>query len=236
MTCKQSIVLDKKYFEVKTYPESYYRENYAILSKTFEVTGKEMTRRLSDRSCNVLELGAGMCWTSLLASKLPFVREINCYDISHKRMEANIPLANEYVRGDLSKLVLVEGDFNESLPYEDGTFDVVIFDSALHHSRRIWETLAEAYRVIKPGGYLFAQRECILSIFYRRELLTQLGKDEVIKGVSENRYLREQYEYYIKLAGFDRIEYVPVYMNLKQRVLWFTNGLLFNSWVIVARK
>lgn len=42
----------------------------------------------------------------------------------------------------------------EALPFEAGTFDVVVSASALHYARRPDAALAEAARVLRPGGRL----------------------------------------------------------------------------------
>ena len=43
-----------------------------------------------------------------------------------------------------------------SLPYADETFDAVLIANALHIMPRPEKALAEIYRVLKPGGQLFA--------------------------------------------------------------------------------
>src|SRR5207248_560480 len=44
----------------------------------------------------------------------------------------------------------------ESLPFPDGLFDVVTFNGVLHHLEDVGEALAEARRVLRPGGILYA--------------------------------------------------------------------------------
>lgn len=50
------------------------------------------------------------------------------------------------------------GDFHE-LPYEDDQFDVVYICSALHHTWRWQQVLAELIRVLAPDGILFLGNE-----------------------------------------------------------------------------
>jgi SAM-dependent methyltransferase len=43
----------------------------------------------------------------------------------------------------------------EALPFPDGTFDRIVLDSVIEHTWSQEETLAESYRVTRPGGRLF---------------------------------------------------------------------------------
>lgn len=75
--------------------------------------------------------------------------------------------AGLYVGVDLSlgALRMAQGRFNAAawmqadalrLPFAEGTFDVVAFSSVLHHIGDRGAALAEARRVLKPGGWTFA--------------------------------------------------------------------------------
>jgi SAM-dependent methyltransferase len=54
---------------------------------------------------------------------------------------------------DLPDLRFEEGDAR-SLPYEDGSFDVVVFHTCLTHVPGPEKALGEAFRVLRPGGRL----------------------------------------------------------------------------------
>ena len=75
--------------------------------------------------------------------------------------------AGLYVGVDLSlgALRLAQGRFDATgwmqadalrLPFAEGSFDVVAFSSVLHHIGDRGAALAEARRVLKPGGWVFA--------------------------------------------------------------------------------
>lgn len=73
-------------------------------------------------------------------------------DIEPKAIAAANRLA---ARADLTNVTFVEADMT-ALPFEDGAFDAVFFHAVLYHQNRatLTSTLAEARRVLKPGGML----------------------------------------------------------------------------------
>ena len=48
---------------------------------------------------------------------------------------------------------IVQADF-EALPFADGQFDVIVFNGSLHYAADIAATLANAHRLLAPGGVL----------------------------------------------------------------------------------
>ena len=42
-----------------------------------------------------------------------------------------------------------------AMPFEDNTFDTIIMNDAMEHVDKPEDTLAECFRVLKPGGYLY---------------------------------------------------------------------------------
>lgn len=54
----------------------------------------------------------------------------------------------------------------ESLPFADGTFDIVYSNGVLHHSPRTDVAIAEVLRVLKPGGRAVVMLYCKSSFHY----------------------------------------------------------------------
>jgi ubiquinone/menaquinone biosynthesis C-methylase UbiE len=135
----------------------------------------------------------------------------------------------------LDKIEYRGGDFNQPLPYEDASLDVVLFDAALHHAASPWFTLAECRRVVKPDGLLIAQREQYLAYLTEGIAIARLLRSvEVTSGVIENSFYRSQYEYLLRARGFEPVVHGGPDAPW-QRALFFLNGLIFSKWVIVAR-
>jgi ubiquinone/menaquinone biosynthesis C-methylase UbiE len=97
-----------------------------------------------------LEIGAGTGYFSLNMLQAGVVREAVCTDISPgmlETLEANarrLGLAVETAATDAA-----------SLPFEDGSFDLVFGHAVLHHLPDVNAAFAEFHRVLAPGGTLF---------------------------------------------------------------------------------
>lgn len=62
-------------------------------------------------------------------------------------------------------------DFNKTLPFEDNSFDAVVFANAIH---RLWNaagTIEEFFRIIKPGGHLYINANNFCNIATRLRYL-----------------------------------------------------------------
>lgn len=201
--------------------------------KSFIITLKEFA--VARGGVRILELGAGTCMTSVLLSREPWIKSMHCSDISSTRMDA---LANRMAakfNGTTENMTFSEADFTYPLDFEDASFDVILFDSALHHTRNMWGTLRDCHRILSKDGLLIAQREQYLGLLtFKSALKRILASREVKDGVSENAYFREQYEYYFRATGFSP-NFVPVSYG-KLKYISFMNGLLHSKWTIIARK
>jgi ArsR family transcriptional regulator len=94
----------------------------------------------------IADLGAGDGTLSrLLARQAEFV---HCIDNSPRMVELGRALAK---KEQLNNLDYVLGDI-EDTPLPDRSVDLVLLSQALHHAENPRKALAEAHRILKPGG------------------------------------------------------------------------------------
>ena len=105
-----------------------------------------------DFAGSVLDVGTGTARIPVvLCHRWPHC-ELTGIDLSRQMLqlaEGNIEAA-----GLASRISLAHTDAKH-LPYDDNTFAAVISNSILHHIPQPARVLAEAVRVVKPGGILF---------------------------------------------------------------------------------
>jgi 2-polyprenyl-3-methyl-5-hydroxy-6-metoxy-1,4-benzoquinol methylase len=97
----------------------------------------------------LLDVGAG---TGIYFDALaPYALEIEALDLS----EDMVATADRYCRANGLTRIHPRVGSADSLPFADGAFDAVISLDTLHHVPDLERTLAEAARVLKPGGHFF---------------------------------------------------------------------------------
>lgn len=94
----------------------------------------------------IADLGAGEGTVSELLARR--AKRVIAVDNSEKMVEYGAALAREHGVANLEYRL---GDL-ESVPIADGEVDVAFFSQSLHHVPHPKAALAEAYRILKPGG------------------------------------------------------------------------------------
>jgi SAM-dependent methyltransferase len=114
-----------------------------VLGKVRKLLGPD----LDGRYPRSLEIGAGTGYFSLNLLQAGVVREATCTDISPGMIRALA--ANAERLGLQVKTARADA---ESLPFADGSFDLVIGHAVLHHLPDLTRAFAEFHRVLAPGG------------------------------------------------------------------------------------
>jgi ubiquinone/menaquinone biosynthesis C-methylase UbiE/biotin operon repressor len=138
----------------------------------------------------IADLGAGEGTFSLLLAQR--AKQVIAVDNSEKMVEYGTELARkqgvktlEYRRGDL-----------EALPIDDATIDLAFFSQSLHHAIHPGRAIAEAWRILKPGG-----RIAVLDLVkHRFEEARELYADLWL-GFSE-----VELETLLKKSGFQNVQ------------------------------
>ncbi|AXW63660.1 SAM-dependent methyltransferase (plasmid) [Ralstonia solanacearum] len=143
---------------------------------------------------NVLDLGCGGGHASFAVA--PHAASVVAYDLSADMLGV---VAAEGARRGLTQLRTQAGRA-EALPFDDGTFDIVATRFSAHHWYDVRAGLAEARRVLKPGGRL-----AVVDIVAPETPLldTLLQTAEVLRDASHVRdYRIAEWQAMLTAAGF----------------------------------
>jgi SAM-dependent methyltransferase len=116
------------------------------LRKILEPADPSVLERGFDHS---LEVGAGTGYFSLNLLRAGIVRDATCTDISAGMVRALG--ANARRLGLTVKSAQADA---ESLPFPEGSFDLVLGHAVLHHLPDLDRAFGEFHRVLKPGGWI----------------------------------------------------------------------------------
>jgi len=123
-------------------------ETRAAIPSQQEMIRDYLARIPFSKNADVLEIGCGTGPVCRVLAELENVANVVGVDPS----PALLAKARELSEG-LSKIEYEEGD-GKSLRFETSSFDAVILHTVLTHVPEPEEILAEAFRVLKPGGNL----------------------------------------------------------------------------------
>ena len=138
----------------------------------------------------IADLGAGEGMVSQLLAQR--AEHVYCIDQSRRMVEVGAALAKknrlhnvEYKLGDIEKV-----------PLPDRSVDLALLSQALHHARHPQTAVAEAYRILKPGGQIIILDLKEHDLEQAREKYADLWL-----GFPENTLYS-----FLKTAGFQNIE------------------------------
>jgi ubiquinone/menaquinone biosynthesis C-methylase UbiE len=200
--------------------------SFARLQSHLEETGLMDGYRFAERfvaqipaqELSVLDLAAGIGWTSSLLSRLPNVASVDAVELSQHRLELLFPQAVRMFKGEAAKLRRNLGSFYE-LSFRDASMDVVVISSAFHHAASPLRLLMEIDRVLKPGGKLILIGENFVgAVQITRRMLKKLVTDKRLcwnfyelfppDDVSGDHYYRvSDYYMFLQMLGYRLAEF-----------------------------
>ena len=142
----------------------------------------------------IADLGAGEGLISQLLARR--AEKVICVDNSPKMVEFGTELAN---KNGFTNLSYKLGDI-EQVPLRDASVDLALLSQALHHAPHPEKAVAEAYRILRPGGQIVILDLLEHPFEQARELYA-----DVWLGFSENHLYQ-----LLKAAGFRRVEVAVV--------------------------
>jgi ArsR family transcriptional regulator len=148
----------------------------------------------------IADLGAGDGTLSRLLARQ--AESVHCVDNSPRMVQVGRALAK---KEQLRNLTYVLGNI-EKVPLADRSIDLALLSQALHHAENPRQALAEAFRILKPGGRLL-----ILDLrAHRFEKARELYADRWL-GFKEN-----ELHDWIEEAGFSQSEVRVVAKEAKE--------------------
>jgi len=100
---------------------------------------------------SVLDVGAGVGWSSAIISKFSLIETVTVNDYSYHRINKIFPLVFKQVGGDNNKIKIVAGDFMR-LKWKPESFDVVIFVQSLYMFQNLANVLNAVNKILVNEG------------------------------------------------------------------------------------
>ena len=140
----------------------------------------------------VLDVAAGVCWTTALISKLDMVSSVDALEFSLHRLDRLADVVIEGLEGTPSKIRKIYGSFYNMR--KEKKYDLIFMSQAFHHADFPIRLLIECDGVLKQGGSLILLGEHLISRksyikrFVRINIANLLNGTFFTKGLVSNFY------------------------------------------------
>ena len=151
----------------------------------------------------VLDVGCGTAVLTRVLARWPGVGEVVGVDLAPSLLDKGRVLS-----GGLANISFQQADSRE-LPFGDATFDVAIFDSTLSHVPGPARAIAEAFRVLRPQGWLatFDGDYATTTVGLGDHDPLQACVDVMMANSVNDRWLMRRLPTLIRDAGFEDVHF-----------------------------
>jgi len=148
---------------------------------------------------HVLEVGCGTGVLTRVLARWPDVGAVVGVDVASSLLNRARSLA-----ADLPNVTFRETD-GRKLPFEDEAFDAIVFDSTLTHVPGPESALAEAFRVLRPLGWLaaFDGDYTTTTVALGEHDPLQACVEAMVANSLHNRWLGRRLPSLVRSGGFD---------------------------------
>lgn len=229
----------KEYIKNQGLEDTFHKALNILKNKGINISG------------NILDVAAGVGYTSAIISKYKDVNKIYCLDISKHRLEKISPVIFSQYQAITEKIIRVVGSFYD-IKIPDKSIDIVIMSQAFHHALNPHDLLSEVYRIMKNDGYIIVIGEQVITrSLYLQKLLKTFCKDILLLfGMKRNKkhksiHKRDIFNYkFRELFPSDPEKGDTHYTLSKAGDLFKRAGLSFesfkigkqNNWIYLAQK
>ena len=204
-------VWESNYLSQCPTPEFYFRDYIS------RIEGLEFKRQIEKLShcCKVLDIGVGQGESSIYLADQGYL--VSVVEPSTELCKAIERVANSY-----NFSLNIYNCTAEGIAQINDLFDLIIFNSSLHHCDDPIKALVNCYNLLKPKGKLLLINEPILQFFRTKEWFytrLQTHPEEMGHyGGNEHIYRYHEYIKMLKVSGFTNIISEPNIYNSDYKI------------------
>jgi ubiquinone/menaquinone biosynthesis C-methylase UbiE len=124
---------------------------------------EQFIKGFSEEPIKIVDLAAGIGWTSVLLSKLSNVKEVHAVEVSKHRLGPLFEHSVKMLKGEGNKISRYLGSFYD-LKFDENSIDVIYLSQAFHHAEKPLKLLIECDRVLKANGRIILVGEHVIGI------------------------------------------------------------------------
>jgi len=216
MTWEETILHIRKLPEYAYLVEKAYYDTHLPTNVERFRAGSEFAATLeklglrAPQASRLLDIGAGNGVSSISFALAGYkVTALEPYPSETVGSGAIQKLAEHYQLSDFE----VKTDFAEKISYQNDSFDIVYARQSMHHAHNLEKFVAEAARVLKPGGIFMSVRDHVVFDDKDKEWFLKSHPLHHFYG-GENAYSPDVYRAAMVRAGLDILEEIRHYENV----------------------